>query len=98
MPIHKVEADKLEEVLNVLKAIANPNRLAALCIMLEDEISVNDLAEALHINQTALSQHLKILKEKELVSVRRDHRTLYYKTTDEKLKQLILALKNIYCD
>lgn len=95
--MNDIDPRKLAEVLNVIKTIANPNRLSALCIMLEDEISVNELAEALKINQTALSQHLKILKENKMVNVRREHRTLYYKTTDPKLTKLILALKDIYC-
>ncbi|MFT7144917.1 MAG: DNA-binding transcriptional ArsR family regulator [Alphaproteobacteria bacterium] len=93
----KINKEALESVITIMKLLSNPARLGALCLMLEDEISVNDLAGELDIEQTALSQHLKLLRDNNLVEVRRDHRTLYYRTTDAKLSTLIGVLKELYC-
>lgn len=89
---------QLEKVIEILKILSNKARLGALCTMLEQEISVNELSKMLNIQQTALSQHLKILRDMNLVEVRRDHRTLYYSTKDEKLLKLIMTLQDLYCD
>jgi DNA-binding transcriptional ArsR family regulator len=87
----------LLKVIEILKILSHKARLGALCIMLEKEISVNELSGILNVEQTALSQHLKILKDMGLVSVRRDHRTLYYSTKDPKLLKLINTLQELYC-
>lgn len=87
----------LLKVVEILKVLSNRVRLGALCTMLEKEVSVTELSDILNIEQTALSQHLKILRDMELVQVRRNHRTLYYSTKDQKLLKLIKTLQALYC-
>ena len=77
--------------------MANPVRLSALCLLIDGETSVGNLADQLDMSQSALSQHLKILKDAGVVTMRRDHRVVYYKTSDEKVLQLIGLLKDLYC-
>ena len=89
--------DDLLKVIEILKVLSNKARLGALCCMLEKEVSVTELSKILKIEQTALSQHLKILRKMDMVEVRRAHRTLYYSTKDQKLLTLIKTLHALYC-
>lgn len=92
-----IDIKSLNTAVSVIKMLSNPSRLAALCLMMEREVSVNELAKEVGLSQSALSQHLKILRDEGLVSVRRDHRTVYYQTSDEKLLKLIQLMKELYC-
>tara|TARA_R110000868_G_scaffold189695_2_gene433080 strand:- start:126651 stop:126947 length:297 start_codon:yes stop_codon:yes gene_type:complete len=95
--VSEVNKESLADVVAIMKLLSNPTRLGALCLMLEDEISVSDLSKKLEIEQTALSQHLKMLRDNDLVEVRRDHRTLYYSSKNKNILTLIKTLKDLYC-
>jgi len=61
-----------------LKSLANPHRLAILCVLGEGEVSVGELNERVELSQSALSQHLAVLREENLVATRREGQTIYY--------------------
>ncbi|MEA4910778.1 Transcriptional activator HlyU [bioreactor metagenome] len=65
------------------KAIGNKERLG-LILCLEKEKTVNDLLELCQLSQSALSQHLKILRDNKIVSTRREGKQIFYKTKDKK--------------
>lgn len=81
----------------LLKLIAHPHRLMILCLLLESEKNVTELAEALGINQTAVSNHLAKLRSEGAVEYTRYHRVLQYRLTSEKIEALIGTLREIYC-
>jgi len=62
----------------LLKSIANPHRLAILCVLGEGEVSVGELNGRIELAQSALSQHLAVLREQGLVATRRDGQAIYY--------------------
>jgi DNA-binding transcriptional ArsR family regulator len=89
---------KAGEVALVLKAMANPRRLLLLCKLAEQgRMSVGQLAVSLGLSQSALSQHLAVMREEQLVAFDRDGQTLHYRIADERLSALLDSLYRIYC-
>lgn len=61
-----------------MKALANENRLLILCELLDGERCVNDMEKVVGLSQSALSQHLALLRRDKLVNTRRDGKTICY--------------------
>ncbi|MDR5858745.1 winged helix-turn-helix transcriptional regulator [Halomonas eurihalina] len=76
----------------LLKAMANDNRLRILCLLVGAELSVTELNQRLALSQSALSQHLAILRREELVATRRASQTIYYSLHGERASTIIEAL------
>src|SRR5450759_5672497 len=69
---------KASEAAQLLKLLANENRLLILCrLVLARELSVNDLADAVGLSQSALSQHLAKMRAEGLLATRREAQTVY---------------------
>lgn len=66
------------------KAIGSRERVQLL-LCLKEEKTVSDLLLKCHLSQSALSQHLKILKDAGLVKCRRDGKYQYYKVSTKKI-------------
>lgn len=81
----------------LLKALANEHRLLVLCHLLEGERSVGELNAELDLSQSALSQHLAVLREDGLVATRRESQTIYYRVASEAVNTVLEALHGIYC-
>jgi DNA-binding transcriptional ArsR family regulator len=65
--------------------------------VLARELSVNDLAKAVGLSQSALSQHLAKMREEGVLATRRDAQTVYYRIADPNAARLLTLLKDIYC-
>ena len=61
-----------------LKALANDQRLLMLCCLLEGSLSVGEINERVPLSQSALSQHLGVLRDAGLVTTTRQSQTIYY--------------------
>lgn len=85
------------EAARLLKALANEHRLLVLCHLLEGERSVGQLNAELDLSQSALSQHLAVLREDGLVATRRESQTIYYRVASEAVTAVLAALHGIYC-
>ena len=83
---------------DVLKAIAHPTRLKLLCALNSRELSVQTLVEETGTTQSNISQHLSVLKERGIVTSRRDTTRIYYRIRDKELLQLITLMRDIYCN
>ena len=81
----------------LLKVLGNEKRLMILCLLAEGERSVGELNALLELSQSALSQHLAILREQELVSTRREAQSVFYSLTPGPAFVLIHSLHDIYC-
>jgi DNA-binding transcriptional ArsR family regulator len=73
---------------DVFHAIAHPVRRAMLVALAQGERSVGELAEPFSVTFAAVSQHLRILEEAELVTVRREGRQRLYRLHSEPLKDV----------
>ena len=81
----------------LLRAMANDRRLMILCRLGGGERSVGDLQADFDLSQSALSQHLAVLREQGLVAARRDGQTIFYRIADPAAMKVIETLAAIYC-
>lgn len=81
----------------LLKALANERRLQMLCLLAEGERSVGEINELLDLSQSALSQHLAVLREEGLVRTRREAQAIHYSLTPGPAAQVMETLYGIYC-
>jgi len=89
---------KAAEAARLLKLLANENRLLILCrLVAEREMPVGEIAEAVGLSQSALSQHLARMREEGLVATRREAQTVLYRIADPDTRRILALLKNIYC-
>ena len=85
------------QAVNLLKALANQSRLMILCHLLQNELSVGELNALLPLSQSALSQHLAVLRRDGLVSTRKEAQTVYYSLDSHEVRTLIATLHSLYC-
>jgi DNA-binding transcriptional ArsR family regulator len=95
------ELEQLEaragEAARLLKLLSNERRLLVLCRLVGGEATVNALADAVGLSQSALSQHLAKLREDGLVAYRREGTTLHYRIADRHAERVLELLKDMYC-
>lgn len=81
----------------ILQAIAHPTRLRILCTLNLQELPVQTLVEKTGTTQSNISQHLSLLKERNILVTRRDANRIFYRIRDPKLIELIQLMRDIYC-
>lgn len=82
---------------DLLKALANPERLLLLCQLTEGELSVGELEDRLGIRQPTLSQQLAVLRREKLVQTRREGKHIFYSVADPAALTILQTLYGIYC-
>ncbi len=80
-----------------LKAMSHPLRLKILCTLGDQEVSVQDIVERVGTSQSNISQHLAILRDKGILSSRKDANRVFYKVVDARTLQLIGMMRNVFC-
>ncbi len=96
MVVEKLEC-RAEEAAALLKAMSNAHRLEILCHILKGERAVGWLSQATGIGQSAVSQHLSILRAQRLVRGRRDAQTIYYSIDGSEAEAILEALYGVFC-
>ncbi len=86
-----------DEAARLMKALSNRNRLMILCRLTDGERQVGDLAVEVGLSQSALSQHLALLRQDGLVAARRDGVAMHYAIADPAVARVIALLAEIYC-
>lgn len=81
--------DMLYELADFYKVFGDATRVKILCVLLESEMCVCDLAELLGMTQSAISHQLRVLKQMKLVKNRRDGKTVYYSLADGHIQTII---------
>lgn len=90
--------ERAAEAARLLRLLAHEKRLLVLCHLAgAGEMSVNELAAAVGLSQSALSQHLALFREDGLVATRRASQTVYYRLADAKAARLLDVLRELYC-
>ncbi len=80
----------------LLKVLANGQRLRVLCLLVDEELSVGQINDRIDLSQSALSQHLAVLREEGLVTTRREAQTIYYRLDSGPTQRIISDLHEIY--
>jgi len=83
------------EMASLLKKIANPTRLLILCHIIKKPKNVSEILLDVNISQSALSQHLSILKENKIISDNKSGKYVYYSINDPKTKKILGFLTNL---
>ena len=81
----------------LMRSLANRQRLLVLCALTEGELSVGELNDRVTLSQSALSQHLAVLRNEQLVSTRRDAQTIYYSLADGPAVRVLQLLHDEFC-
>ena len=85
------------EAATLLRSIANEQRLLILCHLVEGELGVGALQARLALSQSALSQHLAVLRDAGLVEARRDGLQVFYSILPGPAQRVMATLHSIYC-
>jgi len=82
---------------DLLGAMANTSRLMILCQLADGERSVSDLQPMIGLSQSALSQHLAVLRRKRLVRTRREGQSIYYSLASGEAASIMHTLHDQFC-
>lgn len=81
----------------LLKALGSEQRLLILCNLLGQRLSVGELYARLELSQSALSQHLALLREAGLVDTKREAQSIFYSLPTGPVTRIMALLQDIYC-
>ena len=96
LPIETMQ-ESAARATRLLKSMANESRLLILCRLCEQEMSVGELVAAIPLSQSALSQHLSVLRREGLVKTRRDAQFVYYSLDSAEVQAIIATLYDLFC-
>jgi DNA-binding transcriptional ArsR family regulator len=89
----------MKEMSELLKVLANENRLTIVCYLIEKPMTVSELHEKLgHVTQPALSQHLAMLKANRILDSKKSGLSITYFIQDKRIEDVIQTLKRNYCE
>ncbi len=91
------DEESIEKVSRCMKALAHPLRLKVIVALNNKELSVQELVEAVGTTQSNVSQHLTIMRDKEILSSRRVANQVFYRVGDCKVLDLVALTKRIFC-
>ena len=83
------EETELEDLADLFKIFGDSTRIRILFVLFEAEVCVCDLAETLHMTQSAISHQLRILKQSKLVKSRREGKSVFYSLADGHVRTII---------
>jgi DNA-binding transcriptional ArsR family regulator len=96
LDIARLEASAVEAA-KLLRALANERRLMILCQLGDRERSVGELQPLVGLSQSALSQHLAVLREEGVVATRKEGQTVWYRIDDPAAVRVVATLAEIFC-
>jgi DNA-binding transcriptional ArsR family regulator len=89
--------EDIERASRSLKAMSHPLRLKILCTLGEKEVSVQEIVDSVGTSQSNISQHLAILRDKGILSARKDANRVYYRVEDARTLRLIGMMRDVFC-
>lgn len=89
--------DMASNACELLKAMANEWRLMILCQLAEKERTVGELQRALGLSQSALSQHLAILRREKIVRSKKHAQSVIYSLTGDEATKVMESLHDVFC-
>ncbi len=89
--------EDIQQASHAIKAIAHPLRLKILCVLGDQEVSVQDIVEHVGTSQSNISQHLAILRDKGVLSTRKDANRVFYRIGDLRTLKLVGLMREVFC-
>jgi len=90
--------DMASNAVELLKAMANEWRLMILCQLSEGEKTVSELQEILGLSQSALSQHLAVLRRERIVRSRKEAQSVSYSLSGDDATKVMNTLHEVFCE
>ena len=91
-----MKTKQIADSARMLKAVANEKRLQILFAVADKEMNVGEIEKLVNLSQSALSQHLAVLRAAGIVSTRRNAQTIFYKLKDNQVKELLSLLQKLF--
>jgi len=79
----------------VCKTLANPKRLEIIYALKEGELSVGELVKRLGISKANVSQHLAVLRQRRVVTARREGVNIYYRISNPKIVKACALMREV---
>ena len=83
------EREISEHIAELFKGFADPTRVHILSLLVEKELCVTEIAEAVDLSQSAISHQLRILKQMHLIKFRREGKNIWYSLADDHVKTIL---------
>lgn len=90
-------AESAGQAATLLRLLGNEKRLMILCQLADGELSVGQIQARIDLSQSALSQHLALLREQGVVATRREGQMIHYRIADHAALRVIQTLAELYC-
>ncbi len=91
------DGEAAARAVNLLKALSHEGRLQILCLLLDQELAVGELAEALGVHQASASQQLMRLRAEGFVASERIGKTMKYRLLRQDIIPVISTLRDMFC-
>jgi ArsR family transcriptional regulator len=95
-PVIDREQD-IQQAAQAIKSMAHPLRLKILCLLGDQEVSVQDIVEHVGTSQSNISQHLAILRDKGVLATRKEANFVYYRINDPRTLKLVGLMREVFC-
>lgn len=96
-PLFGMKEENILKASKALKAMGHPLRLKILCVIGEQELPVMDIVKKVGTTQSNISQHIDILREKEIITSRREGSKILCKVRDHNILLLMSAMQQTFC-
>lgn len=93
----KIQQANVARASNLLKSISNKTRLMIVCLLAEDEMSVGQLLDVIPLSQSAMSQHLALLRRAKIVKTRRQAQSIIYSLASSEAKVVVETVHELFC-
>jgi DNA-binding transcriptional ArsR family regulator len=89
--------EKLTNAARCLRVLAHPTRLMIIHVLGQGERSVQDLEREVGVSQSSVSQHLNLLKDREILESRRVAQQVFYRLKDPRMLELTQLTRELFC-
>lgn len=91
------EQQNIEVAARCVKALSHPTRLKILATLQGGEKSVQEIERIVGTTQSNISQHLSVLRDKAILSYRKEGNQVFYMISNKKVIQLLELMQEIFC-
>lgn len=88
-PLHRATDELICDLADLFKIFGDTTRMRILYALQEGEMSVGTISAALGMTQSAISHQLKVLKSNNLITNRREGKTIYYFLADDHVRTIV---------
>ena len=88
----------MEYIADLFKGFADPTRVQILFLLLDKDLCVNDIVDAVSVSQSAISHQLRLLKQMHLIKFRREGKNVLYSLADDHVRTILqMGLEHVSC-